>query len=52
MQQPECEDERSAERPREGEDVGMVDLGDVKIETKQYNPFGYRIDNAFEMGWA
>lgn len=52
MQKSQCEDERSSAEASASENVGIIDLGDVKIETKQYSPFGFRLDNAFEWDWG
>jgi hypothetical protein len=44
--------EPSDDTPRQGDDVKMVDLGDAKVETTQYNPFPVRFDSAMQAGWG
>ena len=53
MNESRSDDERSvAERSREGEDVRMADLGDAKVETKQWAPFPFVRDNLLQWGWS
>lgn len=49
MQQPECKDEQDAHVT---EEVAVVDLGNAKIETKQWAPFPFVTDSTFQRGWG